>query len=302
MADDQNTLFANEPQVDAVMGILRELARSHAQPSAWELLQHLDNKVDLKARWAVEDAIRRLMKDSDLTTATRDYFRDLLESGDLAKALRGKARPGREIESSIDALVRASTVYRSSTAFQEMVDFMANFRDYAPFNNMLVRLQNPSCSFYASRRDWERRFSRAPIEDARPMLILATMHPVMLVYDVDQTGGKPLPEELRNFAKFEGEWNPKQLDQTVENAMERDRIRIDFKRLSSTNAGFATLALGSGESKMRIAIHEELDLPSRFGVVCHELAHVYLGHLGGDKDGWWPSRGDLNHRAMEIEA
>lgn len=53
---------------------------------------------------------------------------------------------------------------------------------------------------------------------------------------------------------------------------------------------------------MRIAVHEELDSPSRYGVLCHELAHIYLGHLGGDKDGWWPSRGDLKHRAMEIEA
>ena len=53
---------------------------------------------------------------------------------------------------------------------------------------------------------------------------------------------------------------------------------------------------------MRIVIHQELDPPSRYGVLCHELAHIYLGHLGSDKDGWWPSRGDLNRRAMEVEA
>ena len=53
---------------------------------------------------------------------------------------------------------------------------------------------------------------------------------------------------------------------------------------------------------MRIAIHEDLDPPSRYGVLCHELAHIYLGHLSGDKDGWWPSRADLQHRAMEVEA
>ena len=46
----------------------------------------------------------------------------------------------------------------------------------------------------------------------------------------------------------------------------------------------------------------ELDEPSRFGVLLHELAHIYLGHLGGDKDGWWPSRGNLARRAMEVEA
>jgi hypothetical protein len=38
--------------------------------------------------------------------------------------------------------------------------FMARFRDYAPYNNMLVRLQNQTCSFYATERDWQGRFGR----------------------------------------------------------------------------------------------------------------------------------------------
>jgi hypothetical protein len=25
-------------------------------------------------------------------------------------------------------------------------------------------------------------------------------------------------------------------------------------------------------------------------VLCHELAHIYLGHLGANADGWWPAR------------
>ena len=61
-----------------------------------------------------------------------------------------------------------------------MVSFMARFRDYAPYNNMLVRMQNSTCSFYATERDWCDRFGRKLKEDARPMLILAPMHPVML--------------------------------------------------------------------------------------------------------------------------
>jgi hypothetical protein len=155
---------------------------------------------------------------------------------------------------------------------------------------MLVRIQNPSCSFYATETDWVRRFERHLKEDARPMLILAPMHPVMLVYDLDQTDGKELPKELSRFAHFEGDsWNPNWLHRTVENAKVRDRIRIDFKTLSSTNAGFATLARGDADSKMRIAIHETLDDRSRYGVICHELAHIYLGHLGTDNDYWWPA-------------
>ena len=48
---------------------------------------------------------------------------------------------------------------------------------------------------------------------------------------------------------------------TVRNAAFRNRIRVDFKILSSTHAGFATLAHGTGEWKMRIAINSRLKLP-----------------------------------------
>jgi hypothetical protein len=207
------------------------------------------------------------------------------------------------VESGIDSLLRQSAAYRGSKEFQDMVGFMGSFRDYAPFNNMLVRIQNPSCGFYATETDWARRFERRIKEDARPMLILAPMHPVMLVYDLDQTEGKEPPAELSRFARFEGEsWNSDWLHRTVENAKARDRIRIDFKTLSSTSAGFATIARGDASSKMRIAIHEELDGRSRYGVVCHELAHIYLGHLGSDRDYWWPSRTGLSTKTVEIEA
>jgi hypothetical protein len=299
---EQPSLFAQQPLLGEVMTAICNLLQKHAQPSAWELLHQVEQHVGPKARWYVIDAIRRLVDDFSLTSARRAYLRDLLTSDDFPAALRGQCKPGREIESSIDALLRQSAAYRNSAGFQEMVSFMANFRDYAPFNNMLVRVQNPSCSFYASKSDWEKRFGRHLKDDARPMIILAPMHPVMLVYDLDQTDGPPLPHEIREFARFQGDWEPRRLERTVDNANERDRIRIEFKALSSTNAGFATLAAGQGNSKMRIVVHHELDPPSCYGALCHELAHIYLGHLGSDREGWWPSRGDLNQRAMEIEA
>ena len=142
-----------------------------------------------------------------------------------------------------------------------MVSFVARFRDYAPYNNMLVRLQHPTCSFYATERDWYDRFGHNLREDARPMLILAPMHPVMLVYALDETEGKNLPKELKSLATYQGQWKPDWLQRTVRNAAFRNRIRVDFKILSSTHAGFATLAHGTGEWKMRIAINSRLKLP-----------------------------------------
>jgi hypothetical protein len=91
------------------------------------------------------------------------------------------------------------------------------------------------------------------------------------------------------------------LTRLIENAR-RNRIRIDFKNISSTNAGCATAANPKTGEKMRIAIHADLKAPSQFGVLCHEMAHILLGHLGSDEDHWWPSRSHLGRAAIEIEA
>ena len=148
---------------------------------------------------------------------------------------------------------------------------------------MLVRVQNPSCGFYATAKDWEDRFRRTIKQDAKPMLILAPMHPVMLVYDLDQTEGEDVPGELKNVAHFEGEWDPQWLSRLVKNA-NGHRIQVEFKTLSSTHGGFAALARGTGDWKMRVVVHDQLDDPSRCGVLCHEIAHILLGHLGTDYD------------------
>lgn len=287
---------------EKIKALVANELHARRQPSAWELLKIIEDTLGWKSRWLVWQCLMELAKDPTLTLPMKDYVAHLAESEDLDSALRGVGAPKKDILSTIDTLFRQSSAYRKSSAFQEMVSFMANFRDYAPYNNMLVRLQNPSCSFYASETDWKRRFARHIKEDAHPMLILAPMHPVMLVYELDQTEGPPLPKELERFAHFEGEWNPRWIQQTVRNAAIHDRVRVDFKHLSSTNAGFATLARGTEKWKMRIAVHDGLDRPSRYGVMVHELAHIYLGHLGSDKDHWWPSRSELDAKAIEIEA
>lgn len=282
--------------------LLLELVGERRQPSAWELLRIAEERLGLKVRWEVEDVLHGLARDKSVPGMARAYFQTLLDAEDWEAAVAGAEAPSNELLSTIDTLIRRSSLYRSSRAFQVVITFMARFREYAPYNNMLVWLQNPCCGFYATERDWAERFGRGLKDDARPMLILAPMHPVLLVYDVDQTEGAPLPAELERFATFAGEWNPDSLRWTIENAAAVDRILIGFKPLSSTLAGFATLARGSREWKMRIAIHDQLDEPSRYGVLCHELAHIYLGHLRGDSDGWWPSRMMLGRGSKEIEA
>jgi hypothetical protein len=287
-----------------VQRYLIDIAYSHRQPSGVELLEELENKFGLKVRFDIISIIEDLIKSKELIQSDMFYYRLIIDPDykeSLIQALQGQTTEDKTFMSTLDFLLNEGQKYKNSSDFREMIDFMARFKRYSPYNNMLVKIQNPHCSFYATQQDWSTRFGRQVKEDATPMLILAPMHPVMLVYDLDSTEGQELPKELLEFAHYNGDWDPRWLNNLTENA-NKYMIRIKYNKHSSTSAGFATIDRGSNSDKMRISIHEDLDEPSRFGVLCHELAHIFLGHLGTDRDRWWPSRLNLNHDSIEIEA
>ena len=303
MTAAQHDLFAvsSESFRPAVVELLATGLEKAGRPSASELLRDVEQRICLGARWAFKDAVDDCSRLPKLRAADREYFVTTMTDGSVGAALRGEGAAEEEVISTIDALLRQSAVYRTTEAFREMIAFMARFRNYSPYNNMLVRLQNPSCGFFATARDWRDKHGRSLVKDARPMLILAPMHPVLLVYDLDQTNGPPLPQKLLEFARFEGRFEQRWLSNLVENAA-RHRIEVAFRHLSSTHGGFAAVHHGSGNWKRRIVVHTGLDGPSRFGVLAHEMGRVLLGHLGGDDDYWWPSRFNLDKSTVEVEA
>jgi hypothetical protein len=303
MTGAQPELFPIQPSplAQQVAAFIRALLPRAARPSAGELLRAILREVSPKAAPHFVAALNLVLADDKLRRQDAAYLQGMLADGSAAAALRGEGKADDETVSTIDALLRSSALYRSSAEFKDMVAFMGRFRDYAPYNVMLVRLQNPSCGFFATEKDWRLRHKRWLIDDAKPLLILAPMHPVMLVYALDQTTGPDLPKHLLDFAHFQGKWERKWLTNLAENA-QRHRIGVAFKQLSSTHAGRATNDPGVGRWKMRISIHNGLDEPSQFGVLVHELAHVLLGHLGTDYDHWWPGRFNLDNGSAEIEA
>jgi hypothetical protein len=294
----------NEELKQKVKRYLINLSETYNQPSGVELLEELEEKFGWKVRLDLRAIIDELLQKKLLTRNGTAYFETLMDPNYeycLERAYRNDIDDERFFISTLDILLHEGQKYKYSKEFSEMISFMARFKRYSPYNNMLVKIQNPSCGFYASQHDWYTRFQRQIKEDATPMLILAPMQPVMLVYDLDSTEGPELPKHLLEFAHFDGEWDSRWLSNLTENA-KKYLIRINFKKHSSSLAGFATIDRGHNEDKMRISIHEELDDSSRFGVLCHEVAHIFLGHLGSDQDRWWPSRLNLNHDSVEIEA
>jgi len=299
----QNFDTSHSEEIDRVKKAVIACLQKLYQPSAWELLEQVRKSEGDKLLFHLERAVSQLATDTGLSRMERSYLESLLQGGDLSDALNGIEAPGKRIASSVDQLLRQTGAYRSSRDFAEMLRFIARFRKYSPFNNMLVYAQNPSCAFFATAKHWHEGFRRYLKEDARPMVILAPRHPVLFVYELDQTEGPiPLPRELDQFSKFEGQWNPGLTKRVVDNAERYYRMRVDFKTLSSTHGGFATIDRRIGGFKMRIAIHDGLDDPSRFGVLCHELAHVLLGHLDSDDDHWWPRSLRRRNSRLQIRS
>ncbi len=204
----QPDLFPTDPSVlrTRTISFLLSLLNGRARPSARELLRALERGVAHNAGEVFVEVLSELSVEADLhlRRADRQYLGEMVHDGSAYAALRGERDDDDEAVSSIDTLLRQSIIYRHSGAFNEMITFMGRFRDYAPYNVMLVRLQNPSCSFFATEKDWRVRHQRRLIDNARPMIILAPMHPVLLVYDLDQTFGPALPSELEQFAQFTG--------------------------------------------------------------------------------------------------
>src|SRR5476649_677575 len=114
----------------------------------------------------------------------------------------------------LDQLLTDSRLYTQSKNYKALLDFVVRLRNFAPFNAMLLHVQKPGLSYAASARDWRERFGRTPKEGARPLLILWPFGPVALVYDVQDTEGDPLPNDVASFFAH-GAINEKQLGSFV---------------------------------------------------------------------------------------
>jgi hypothetical protein len=279
--------------------ILQWVRQRQGSPS--ELLRELEQKAGWPARLALPGILDELRARRNLPEAERKFLIYTLNAGAVAQALAEGGDPAKTHQSSLDDLFARSRRFRRSKEFSAAVEFVAKFRDYSPFNNMLVYAQNPQVTHFATAAHWRKDFGRTIKESARPMLILAPRTPVLMVYDISDTDGPPLPKQFRIFGRTAGRFNPARLDHLVKNC-QRDQILVRRVPMGVARAGFATSRALEAGWKMRVGVRDDLDDAGAYAVLCHELAHIYLGHVGADRDGWWPFRMNLSEAVAEIEA
>jgi hypothetical protein len=157
----ETDIFAH-PTADAihksVLGHVKMTLQAGKQPVASELLDEIEREFGWTSRLVLKDVIHELRGDPSLPRAIRDYLSHTQDDDAIELALRDGLEANKEHQSSIDNLLKKSVLYRSSREFADTIQFMARFKKYKPFNNMLVRVQRPGCSFFATERDWHARF------------------------------------------------------------------------------------------------------------------------------------------------
>lgn len=169
---------------------------------------------------------------------------------------------------------------------------------------MLLQVQKPGLSFAASARDWRERFGRTPKEGARPLLILWPFGPVALVYDVMDTEGDDLPEDVASFYA-KGPINENRLS-SFTSLLEKKNIEWYPVDAGDQRAGLIRAirraASDKESTKYRMHINRNHSAAVQFTTLAHELGHLFLGHLGPDKRLNVPQRPAFDHAQQELEA
>jgi hypothetical protein len=222
------------------------------------------------------------------------------------------ANPKDKELSALDEMFSASRRYRGSHEYMELMSFITKFRQYAPFNGLLLHIQNPDITYVATASDWEGKFNRRPKREARPMVILQPFGPVMFVYDLQDTEGPPVPEVVLKPFKTTGKLPMVVYERTVHNcAVHGIEVHDDLKGLFKAGKAvrltphareqFKDLSLSPGSSYL-ILLNRKHSLEEQYSTLAHELGHIFCGHLGTDSLSWWDANINIPQGIEELEA
>lgn len=210
----------------------------------------------------------------------------------------------------LDALFHRSARYRSTREYKKFLDFVGRISDYSPYNAALLHVQNPGVTYTATPRQWRNRFDRDVERDARPYVILQPGGPVMMVYDVSQTiprsaDSPELPNKVTDPFEVKGDLSERTWKTTQKNCrQERIAVREDSKLHDQYGGRVEPNKRPADDDNAiyLVTLNADLDLEVRYVALAHELAHVFLGHLGADEDAWWDGRPDTSDSQKELEA
>jgi len=205
----------------------------------------------------------------------------------------------------LDQLVASALAYRTSGELRALFEFMRRFPHLAPFNAMLLHVQNPGIGFALTAYYWWKLYDRRVRPGARPYVILWTMGPVAFVFDLSDTEPRDpandhIPEAVSNPFPAKGEPPPGALGK-LESACTKLRIQIERRDFGTQLAGSVRWHTSPGWDFL-VQLNSKHNEARLIATLAHELGHVFCGHLGTADGGFWPKRTDLGKASEELEA
>lgn len=228
-----------------------------------------------------------------------------------------------ETKSQIDQLFNEVEAFRSSRDFVRILDFCVTFKQHAPFNAMLLKMQLPGCRYALTQTEWWERYHRKLVPDPRPLFYL-NHSPVGTLYDISDT----LPAD--DFAPKDADIlervaHPFGADAAFdEGLLARLKSNLPLfgialdERMNAADSEAANISTAYIEGRLTytyrqqetsvkcllpylIRVNRHLPPVVQFTSICHELGHFFCHHLPPfDKNWWAPRRPDS--LVVEFEA
>ena len=196
-----------------------------------------------------------------------------------------------KIYESINSFFNRAIKLKDSGKIKKYFRFLKKVPNHAPFNNALVFIQNPDCGYYATASQWKKRFNRNVKIDARPMIVLFPFGPVEFVYDIINTEGDLITDEkiLYWWRENGGTLDSRIIENTKKNLKalnveyQQLKAREYFEKVEYRTGGYAQK--NHLDNELSIVLHPRYskERVEFYGVLCHEIAHILLGHLGSIK-------------------
>lgn len=217
----------------------------------------------------------------------------------------------------IDELYNNVQKFRSTKFTSKLFDFIAEFPKIAPYNAMLIYMQKPGSSYVATAKEWKEKFGRSPKSTANPLVILKAFGPIEFVFESNDTEGEPLPQEITNPFRNEGEISVKDYETFLKNII-KEGIVVRTQNYGTDMAGkiqrlqrSSSIIIAQKKKSIEVShyfdivVNESMNRTEEAATIFHELGHYFCGHFQmSDKIKHIPKRifESLTDQVREFEA
>ncbi|MBD5272843.1 MAG: hypothetical protein HDS42_06235 [Bacteroides sp.] len=233
--------------------------------------------------------------------------------------------------SELDKLFRLIAEYRESENYRELLRYISSFKNLSPYNAFLVVQQRPGCKYVLSPDEWKREGRDIRLH-ARPLVILRPFGPVQFVYDISDTvisgerernlfdNIEDVVERLSAPYRTYGAdpsaelgrlvWNAELFGVQTRSFVTGSVLAAQISYIDDTTRrtdNYLSLLVGGKRvikwpANYLLEIRENAGNGEAFASCCHELGHLFCGHLKKPKCMETQAYRYISHSAKEFEA